>query len=185
MKLQTTTMDEAVVRIEIDADVQIPASELPEDRLTTTSQEDVRLDDPRTSTNTLPETISATWLKIAKAEMSIAMYDDLVRIAMLPDKWRGTGTRALDSQSLGDFLKFWLIVRDVAVEPELALAPDGSLHAEWYNSQRKRLDIRFGKRKSFFGLFSNNTILEGADDMSTVAQILKYHSSEPLKWHPE
>jgi hypothetical protein len=102
------------------------------------------------STNALPEAIWSSWAEIARSNMSVRMYNDLVRLAAAPDGWRGSGSMGLRIASLISFLKFWSLIRDEATEPELALAPDGSLHAEWFESPRKRLDIRFAETSVFF-----------------------------------
>jgi hypothetical protein len=62
------------------------------------------------------------------------------------------------------------------------LAPDGTIHAEWFESSRKRLDAKFSERDVVFGLFAQNNIVEGVDSVATVAQILKLHRSKPLSW---
>ena len=134
------------------------------------------------SANTLPSALLSMWSRIAHANMSVRLYDDLVRVAGQPDGWRGPGTMALRPSSLKNFLDFLLLVRDVATEPELALAPDGSLHAEWYKSPRQRLDVRFGEHNVVFGLLTSNNILEGAENQEMVALILKCHKAQPLKW---
>lgn len=134
------------------------------------------------STASLPSAISASWSRIAQANMTVWMYAKLVRLAAQPPGWRGPGSLALRPLSLKNFLEFWGMVRDSAEEPELALAPDGTLHAEWYKSARQRLDVRFAHPKILFGLFTGNSVLEGADNLKTVAQILKLHHAEPLSW---
>ena len=134
------------------------------------------------STNSLPESIWTSWGRIAQANMSVRMYGDLVRIANAQDGWRGSGSLALRAGSIKNFLEFWSLVRDEAAEPELTLAPDGSLYAEWFESQRKCLDVRFAEQNVFFGLFANNNIVEGVDHLTTVAQILKLHRAKPLTW---
>lgn len=133
------------------------------------------------SADSLPETILTSWSRIAHANMSVRMYRDLVRIGMQPQGWRA-GSLALRPASLKNFLEFWLAARDSAVEPELTLAPDGSLHAEWFKSPRQRLDIRFLDHGAVFGLFTNNDVLEGAQRSNYVASILKTHQAKPLTW---
>jgi hypothetical protein len=141
-----------------------------------------KADDQKGSSNTLPEAILRSWSRIARANMSVRMYGDLVRIANQPPGWRGPGSLRLRPASLKNFLEFWSIVRNDAAEPELALAPDGTLHAEWFKSQRQRLDVRFLEHKVVFGLIASNSILEGAEQQNTVAQILKSHHAQPLSW---
>ncbi len=142
-----------------------------------------RGDEPgKTSANSVPESILAVWTRIGSANISVRMYRDIVRLAMQPTGWRGPGSLALRSSSLKSFLEFWAAVRDEAAEPEVALAPDGSIHAEWFKSSRERLDVRFAEQKLVFGLLTSNSILEGAENLNLVALILRSHRSQPLKW---
>jgi hypothetical protein len=134
------------------------------------------------SPNSLPDALLSNWNRIAQANMSVRMYRDLVRLAMQPSGWRGPGSRGLRAGSLKSFLEFWMAVRDSAVEPELTLAPDGSLAAEWFKSPRQRLDTRFLDHIAIFGLLMNNNVLEGAETRDTVASILKAHQAKPLTW---
>jgi hypothetical protein len=139
---------------------------------------------PTVSTNTAPRTIVDNLGEIRHSGMSTDMYEKLVRLASLPAGWRGPGSQALRVSSLNQFLQFWSLVRQIAVEPELALAPDGSIHAEWFKSSRQRLDIRFAKSGARFGMFANNNILEGADRrLDAVADKLKSDNARPLTWH--
>jgi hypothetical protein len=139
--------------------------------------------DPQASTtNLLPESIFGSWGRINRGSMSVRMYGDLVRLASVRDGWHGPGSRALCVRSLRNFLDFWALVRSDAKEPEIALAPDGTIHAEWFASNRKRLDARFSERDVVFGLFAHDNIVEGVDSVQTVAQILKLHRSKPLSW---
>jgi hypothetical protein len=127
------------------------------------------------TTDTLPSSIAANWGSIAKARMTQHMYDRLLRIAALRSS-------ALTAKSFADFFDFWVRVRAASAEPEFALAPDGTLSAEWFKSQRQRLDVQFAGRKVIFGLFAHNDILEGAQSLQTVAELLKSHPSKPLQW---
>jgi hypothetical protein len=134
------------------------------------------------ATASLPESITANWSRIAKADMSLGMFNRLVRLAAQPGGWRGPGSAPLQPSSLSRFLTFWTIVRDEAKEPELTLAPDGTLHAEWFRSEKQRLDIGFSDPKIVFGMITGNSILEGAENLITVAQILRHHQARPFAW---
>jgi hypothetical protein len=136
------------------------------------------------ATNTLPPSISANWGKIAKARMTHHMYANLLRVAAA-NLVLGSRKSALNATSLADFFDFWARIRVASAEPEFALAPDGTLSAEWFKSQRQRLDVQFVGRKVIFGLIANNNILEGADNLQTVAALLKSHPSKPLQWKVE
>jgi hypothetical protein len=137
---------------------------------------------PLPSSTALPEVIRANWGGISEADISPAMLDDLVRLAMFPDGWRGPGTLSLRSRSLNDFLEFWTAIREDAVKPELALAPDGTLQAEWFKSFRQHLDARFVQNKVYFGLFSNSEIWEGVQSATALANYLKDHPAKPFRW---
>jgi hypothetical protein len=127
------------------------------------------------TTNTLPPSIAANWGSVARARMTRHMYARLLRVA-------ASRSSALTAKSLADFFDFWVRVRAASAEPEFALAPDGTLSAEWFKSQRQRLDVQFAGRKVIFGLFAHNDILEGAQSLQTVAELLKNHPSKPLQW---
>jgi hypothetical protein len=130
----------------------------------------------------MPASLLALWTRIARANMSVSMFEKILRIASQPVGWQGRGSRELQSASLKGFLDFWDVVRSDAAEPDLSLVPDGSLLAEWFQSERQRLDVRFVNNLVLFGLFANNRILEGAEQLPTVVQILKSHQSKPLAW---
>jgi len=136
----------------------------------------------RQTADTLPTSLLANWGRIAQANISVRMYNDLMRVATRPPGWRGPGSLALRPSSLKNFLEFWSAVRDGASEPQLSLAPDGSIHAEWYKSARQRLDARFLDQKVIFGLFANKSILEGIEPRELLVTILKAHHAKPMTW---
>jgi hypothetical protein len=135
---------------------------------------------PSSGTGSVPPAIRGNWGLIAKARLTERMYSSLMRVATANSPYS-----ALTPKSLRDFFTFWAIIRNVAAAPEFGLSPDGTLTAEWYRSQRQRLDVRFLDRKLIFGLIVNNNILEGAEVASTVAALLKNHPSKPLLWTAE
>ncbi|MGE0118569.1 MAG: hypothetical protein AB7S71_12455 [Dongiaceae bacterium] len=136
----------------------------------------------QSSTTSLPQTMLLSWSDLLEAGITRRLFDRLTRIAMQPAGWRGPTSKPLRHESLKLFIKFWSTVREDAVEPELALTPDGSLQAEWYKSDRQRLDVTFVEPKAIFGLFGTNSILEGAEPATTVAALLKGHPAKPLQW---
>lgn len=139
-------------------------------------------EEPPTNTNSLPAVILASQGKMAEAGISTRMYDDLVRLANRGDGWRGPGSKSLQLTSLNNFLNFWAKIRDEASEPELALAPDGAIHAEWNASPQRRLDVRFSGDRMIFGLLTSKSIIEGADKADIIAKILRSHYAKPLLW---
>jgi hypothetical protein len=130
-------------------------------------------------TDTLPQAISENWGRILRARLSDEMQSRLIRVA---SQRRRSDVRPLTTQSLGDFLKFWSQVRLTAVEPEITVAPDGTLSAEWFKSAQQKLDVRFVYGRAVFGLFSRRGILEGSESIENVAKYLKTHSAKPLQW---
>jgi hypothetical protein len=135
------------------------------------------------TSNALPDSILANWGAIADARFSIRMYNDIVRISSRPAGWRGPGSSALQASSLESFLRFWLRVKAEAAEPELALAPDGTMHAEWSKGPQKRLDIRFlNHDQLIFGFISGTNIIEGSDRAEIVTEMLRSHYAKPLTW---
>jgi hypothetical protein len=132
-------------------------------------------------TGALPSAIASNVGKFARAGVTERMYDNLIRIAFAA---RGRSGE-LTATSVRDFVEFWSYISDVSVEPEFALSPRGALSAEWFRSQRHRLDLQFIGPKVIFGLIAPNSILEGAESPATVAAILKNHPSRPLSWEKE
>lgn len=133
----------------------------------------------------MPFSLLANWSRIALANLSQEVFDRLVYLARRPVGWRGPGSRALSSGSVREFLEFWMTVRDKAREPALALTAAGGLHAEWFKSSRRHLDLQFsGDGRIFFGLFDRGRLLEGVDDAKNLKELLNAHLSRPLKWHP-
>jgi hypothetical protein len=134
-------------------------------------------------TGTLSNAIMANWGKIIKAQLSERMYAKIENLAVGPGSMIGSNVgRPLDAKSLGDFLDFWTHVRSIAVEPEITSAPDGTLHAEWYKSDRQRLDARFTVNSVMFGLIAGTKLIEGAETPETVASLLRNHPAMPLQW---
>jgi len=143
-----------VSRYEIEGDKRAVAPVPPEPRSTsanTVTASYVSSEAAPSETNLLPESIFESWGSINRVGMSVRMYGDLVRLASVRDGWRGPGSRALRAGSLKSFLDFWALVRSDAKEPEIALAPDGTIHAEWFASNRNRLDAKFSERVWFSG----------------------------------
>lgn len=141
-------------------------------------------DETRSATATLPQSILMNWPDILQSGISPKLFDRIVRIALQPAGWSGPGSKSMRAESLKLFLTFWGAVRNEAAEPELALTASGSLQAEWFKSDRQRLDVTFAEPRLIFGLFATNSIVEGADSPTTVVPLLKGHPAKPLTWSP-
>lgn len=132
----------------------------------------------------LTEALQANWQKVDRANLGARLGGNLMRLAIVPAGGLGAGSRALSPASLSEFLDFWIRIRGVAVEPELALAPDGTLAAEWFKSRQQRLDVRFTGDKAVYGLIARNTISEGAETLDALVPFLRNHPAQPLRWNP-
>lgn len=124
-----------------------------------------------------PEALTPFWTELLKTDVSVGLYRDLVRLAI---GGRGPAAVPLRRDSLKSFVQFWGLVHNQAVAPEIALAPDGTIHAEWYQSPTRRLDVRFAIPKVYFGLFDGSEVLEGVQRPEDLARMLVSHRSRPL-----
>lgn len=128
-------------------------------------------------TSSWPKALTGNLAKLASLRkiVSNATFDLIIDFALYH--------RNLQTSVFGDFLLFLELSQEPNVDPEMFLAPNGMLVAEWYRSSRSHLDIEFaGGNKCFFGIFSPGQILEGSGSVSELARILSGHSSHPLKW---
>ena len=130
-------------------------------------------------TSVLPRVISDNWGRILRAGLSEKMQARLIHAATAR---RQPNARTLTSQSLAEFLDFWNRVRAVAVEPQVTVAPDGTLWALWFRSDRERLDIRFTPNGALYGLVSAPEIHEGAASVDSLVRLLENRPDGPLKW---
>jgi hypothetical protein len=111
---------------------------------TTSAAPERAMQEPATNTETVGYQIADHWGELARSGLSQRTFAKLLAAAA-----RRSGP-PLQSASLTSFLAFWRSVRTDAKEPLLGLAPDGSIHAEWYKSPKQHLDIKFGPTKLFF-----------------------------------
>lgn len=175
----TTTVDD-IVSYQPDGNTSLPPkleSERPRPSANTVGATQVLERETKSATTLFPDALLAHWNEIVSTGISVRLYRDLVRLGL---GRRVQGNVAMREDSLKSFLQFWARVREGAAEPEIALAPDGTIHAEWYESPKKRLDVRFATPKAFFGLFDGNNILEGVERPEIVAQLLMAYPGRPL-----
>jgi hypothetical protein len=134
----------------------------------------------------LPSAFVANWTRLGRSKISTRLYVRLSTMARLPIGWGGAASLPLSSGSLRNFLDFWKLVREHAVEPDAALAPSGRLQVEWYRSERRHADLEFGEdARVFFGLFDGPYVQEGVDSAANLAKLLLTRSGAPLRWHGE
>ncbi|HEX4301470.1 MAG TPA: hypothetical protein VHZ78_01660 [Rhizomicrobium sp.] len=184
MALTTNISSQTIDSIGIDsgdANTGSDSTQTPTSVSTTASNAVVTVGETDVSSNAVPASILETWGELGDANLSKVLRDRIIHLASIQDV---PVRRALQAISLKHFLAFWNAIPDDAAEPQITLAPDGALHAEWFKSPKQRLDIRFSEQRAIFGLFANNSILEGAQKFEDVAFILSNHPSKPLLWHP-
>jgi hypothetical protein len=132
-------------------------------------------------TETIPPALLANWTRLNSSNFSSLFYTRLLKFA--GDRFSSAVKKApLRAQSLSNFLDFWQLIKPDAREPEFALSKDGSIHAEWFKSNRQHLHLKFLDDKIFFGLFDNGHILEGSENSRVVAKVLSEHPSKPFRW---
>jgi hypothetical protein len=129
------------------------------------------------SSASIPSSIEENWNDILQADLSPKLYNRLLKLAA------SAADSPLRTKSIRDFLDFWSLIKVDAKEPELAMDPNGALHAEWFKTDQERLDIRFARHEAVFGLFAKRSIFEGTEiDFQRLADILRSHSAKPLLW---
>jgi len=134
------------------------------------------------SADILPLAIAANWSRLARSHLSTGLYSRLLKMARRGPGWRGPGSRPLSSGSLRFFLEFWTLVRGSALEPQIALTPNGHLQAIWYRNSRRSLDIEFVETgEAFFGLFDGRAIVEGVENILGLAHMIVTRENKPLK----
>ena len=120
--------------------------------------------------NAVPDAVEINWVLLAKLKPSRKIYG---RILHLAQEAGPSGRAALRPGSLRTFLTFWDEVRSLAPEPELTLARNGNLVAEWHKRWNCHLDVEFKEDGMvLYGLFTGRIVSEGRDKADVLAQRL-------------
>lgn len=123
-----------------------------------------------------PESIRQNWIGLAKSKLSQKTYGRILRLAI---DAQNQGISPLKSGSLRTFLTFWEVVRDIAPEPDLTIARNGNIVAEWHKNWQRHLDIEFKEDGMvLYGLFIGKIVNEGRD----VARVLAERLVESGPW---
>ena len=131
----------------------------------------------------MPRSVSDNWYSLLTSGLSDGAQTRLRRLAQLDDGWHGRGSKALQSASLKNFLLFWRIISENAIEPFLTLTPNGHLYTEWHRNWRRHLDLEFTEDHTvYFGLLDRHYVNEGLDRRSEVARIFLSRTSNPFRW---
>ena len=130
----------------------------------------------REPANAVPDAVANNWVLLAKSKPSRKIYG---RILHLAQEAEPSGRAALRPGSLRTFLEFWDEVRSFAPEPELTLARNGNLVAEWHKRWNRHLDAEFKEDGMvLYGLFTGRIVSEGRDK----ADVLAWRLTENGRW---
>lgn len=124
----------------------------------------------RKSPHAVPKALEDNWVLLARSNFSRKTYSGILRLAQEAES---PGRAVLGPGSLRTFLLFWDMVRSLAPEPEVTLARNGNLVAEWHTSWNRHLDVEFKEDGMvLYGLFAGRIVNEGRDKASALAQRL-------------
>lgn len=117
--------------------------------------------------STIPDAVGNNWVLLAKSNLSRETYG---RILHLAQEAASPGRVALRPGSLRTFLSFWDTVSILAPEPEVTLARNGNLVAEWHKRWNRHLDVEFKEDGMvLYGLFTGKIVNEGRDTVDSLA----------------
>jgi hypothetical protein len=134
-------------------------------------------------TNSIPDSYRDNLYGMRTSKLSESIKRRLLTLANEPDRWRGPGSKRLNSESLRNFLEAWRRIFGKAVEPFLTLAPAGNIYAEWHASWRRHLDLEFAPDgKVYFGLFHSQDTVEGKSDLEDVISSMLARRTNPFRW---
>ena len=173
----------------ISEETQTPEAQSPvidEDTLTGADLGQVtNINESEDKTSATPESLRVNWNSLAISRLSTRLSKRLHQLAEKPDGWRGPGSKRLSPTSLRNFLGFWALISENAVEPFITLAPNGNLYAEWHASWKRHLDLEFaGNDEVFYGLFHGGYESEGKDLTTEVANMMQSRRINPFNWKP-
>ena len=118
----------------------------------------------------VPDAVENNWALLAKSRLSGKTYGRILRLA---EEAESPGRAALRPGSLRTFLSFWDKVSVLAPEPEVTLARNGNLVAEWHRRWNRHLDVEFKEDGMvLYGLFTGKIVSEGRDTADALARRL-------------
>jgi hypothetical protein len=134
-------------------------------------------------TTFMPDSLRDNLLGLRTSNLQEQIHSRLWFLANKPDRWRGAGSKRLNSESLRNFLRCWRKIAADAAEPFVTLAPNGNVYAEWHASWRRHLDMEFSSDgKVYFGLCHNGDTVEGKDDLEEVLNAMLARRKNPFRW---
>ena len=118
----------------------------------------------------VPDAVENNWVLLARSKLSGKTYGRMLRLAQ---EAASPGRAALRPGSLRIFLSFWEKVKAFAPEPEVTLARNGNLVAEWHERWNRHLDVEFKEDGMvLYGLFTGRIVNEGRDAADALASRL-------------
>ncbi len=118
----------------------------------------------------VPYAVANNWVLLAKSKLSRKTYGRILRLA---EEAESPGRAALRPGSLRTFLSFWDTVSGLDSEPEVTLARNGNLVAEWHRRWNCHLDVEFKEDGMvLYGLFTGRIVSEGRDSADALARRL-------------
>ncbi len=118
----------------------------------------------------VPDAVANNWVLLAKSKTSGKTYGRILRLAQEAES---PGRAALRPGSLRTFLSFWDTVSILAPEPEVTIARNGNLVAEWHKRWNCHLDVEFKEDGMIlYGLFTGRIVNEGRDAADSLARRL-------------
>lgn len=118
----------------------------------------------------VPDAVENNWVLLARSKLSGKTYGRMLRLAQ---EAASPGRTALRPGSLRTFLLFWDTVSVLAPEPEVTLARNGNLVAEWHKRWNRHLDVEFKEDGMvLYGLFTGRIVSEGRDSADALARRL-------------
>ncbi len=118
----------------------------------------------------VPDAVANNWVLLAKSITSGKTYGRILRLAQEAES---PGQAALRPGSLRTFLSFWDTVSVLAPEPEVTIARNGNLVAEWHRRWNRHLDVEFKEDGMvLYGLFIGTIVNEGRDTADSLARRL-------------
>ena len=121
----------------------------------------------------VPDAMANNWVSLAKSKTSGKMGKIYGRILRLAQEAESPGRVALRTGSFRTFLSFWKTVGVLAPEPEVTIARNGNLIAEWHKRWNRHLDVEFKEDGMvLYGLFIGSIVSEGRESAASLARRL-------------
>ncbi len=120
------------------------------------------------------EAIYSCWELLRKSLLSAETYERLLSAATNRLTQPSAGLRQLDANSLAEFLKFYGLIGQISVEPEIVINPKGCVQVEWNKDDENFLVLEFQSNGDvFFSLWQNDYPTEGIKAPAAMKELIK------------